>query len=138
MRDLIDPMIRAHGASLLILSAFLIGGCPSPPDDPSQESGVVNIDQHPRVRRLEDAVHRLRAEAQVREMKLQQLRRRESVLANQVRTLQIENRRQLEHIKSLGSIVAEREKLRKQVSQLQQEILRLRELLEKTRELISP
>lgn len=98
----------------------------------------MNTSQNPRVRRLQDSVHRLRAEAQVREMKLDQLRKREALLADQVRKLQIENRRQLDHIKSLGSIVAEREKLKKQVADLQQEVLRLRELLERTRELISP
>ncbi len=116
--------------SSLILTALSVGvlvGCGGPVVREVESADDV---KPRRVRDLEDQVNRLKAEASVREMTLKALRRRADLLARQVHELQLENRRQLEHIKALGGAITERDRLRKQVAELTEQLKALRTQLQ--------
>ncbi|MFP4140942.1 MAG: hypothetical protein ACOCWV_00340 [Planctomycetota bacterium] len=114
----------------LILTALSVGvlvGCGGPVDGEVETADDV---KPRRVRDLEDQVNRLKAEASVREMTLKSLRRRADLLAQQVHELRLENRRQLDHIKALGGTITERDKLRKRVARLTEQIETLQSKLQ--------
>ncbi len=104
---------------LIVLSVGILVGCGGPVNGEVETADDV---KPRRVRDLEDQVNRLKAEASVREMTLKSLRRRADLLAQQVHELQLENRRQLDHIKALGGAITERDKLRKRVADLSEQI----------------
>jgi chromosome segregation ATPase len=124
-------MHRVFCIPMALAWACLAGGCGPPPEgtvEPAQSNGP-----SPRVRQLRDRVNQLKAEAEVREMTLESVRRRANLLAQQMHELRKENRRQLEHIKALGGAIAERDRLRKRVAELQQTLRDLRQKLDASR-----
>lgn len=112
---------------LIALSVGVLVGCGGPVDGEIETSDDV---KPRRVRDLEDQINRLKAEASVREMTLQSLRRRADLLAQQVHELRLENRRQLDHIKALGGAITERDRLRKRVAKLTEQIETLQRKLQ--------